>query len=142
MVSIKEKLAGFEAKIAEQGSELVAIKAAFDEHKADAEAKIAEATEQIAALTSISEVKDQRIEELEKAMQARDEEFVLVAAERDELKAKVELTPAVADVVPGQEPVADGGNAGVEVDHEAELAKLKTSAERIAYYRKHIENKG
>jgi len=56
------------------------------------------------------------------------------------MKAKLELTPEAKDAdVDGQEPVEESAPAAdEEIDHEAVLAGLENSAERIAYFREHL----
>lgn len=142
MESIREKMLAMEAKLKENEQELVALHSACDDYKAENEALKVSAEEVKADFEAKAEEMAEAQASFESNLQEKDEDIAILVGEVDELKAKVELTPELQDVAEGQEPVAEGAPAVDEViDHEVELSKLASSAERIAYFRAHIENK-
>ena len=138
MESIREKMQAMEAKATEDAQELTALHAACDDYKAKIEAYEAKAEEDAKALEALAAERQEEAENFESNLQDKDEEIAVLAGEVEELKAKLELTPAANDVSEGQEAVEEGASAGEEVDHEAVLAAMESSAERIAYFREHL----
>ena len=135
MESIRDKMQAFESKIAANEQELVALRSACDEYKADNEALKAALDVAKADKEALEAQKAEMEKSFAEQIQAKDESLAEALAERDEMKAKMELVP-LADADAGREPVADGSVGGDDVDLVAEMNKLPLgSAEQIAFYR-------
>lgn len=136
MISIKEKIAGFETQVKALESDKALLQESNDGLQAELAAFVAERDAEKAQFAAQAEASAQKIAELEKNLADVIEAGKAIEAERDELKAKVELVPAVADQSEGQQPVADGSVKADEVDLIAELNKMPMgSAQAIAFYR-------
>jgi len=136
MISVKEKLANMEAKVAEHQQEISALMAACEDYKAEKEARMVELEAVKAELDQArADIAAKDIDFADALAQA--EEARMKAEETaKELTAKLELAPQ-ADVSDGVEPVADGSvGSDADVDHVAVVNGL-SGAEKIAYYREH-----
>jgi chromosome segregation ATPase len=133
MVSVKERIETLQSELAAAMQERDAFKAASDELKALISASEATISEKDIELEAVKA----QIAEKDSALAQKDEEIAKAVSDLAEVKAKIELVPAISDISAGAEPVAEGGQAqDVAVDYKAECDKLE-GAEKIAFYRKH-----
>ena len=140
MVSIKEKMQALKEQASVNAEEIKALNDACSNYKTENEALKADLEQAKADLESKDAEHAEALSDIKAELEEKGVALVDASEAIEQMKADMELAP-VADASGGQKPVADGSVAA-DVDHEAELGKLATSAERIAYYRKHIENKG
>ena len=137
-MSIREKMQAMEEKLANAEKELKALEVACDDYKVNNEALKEQVAQANAAIQEKDEAYAEEVDQLKAELEEKDVALVDANESIEQMKANMELSP-VAEVIEGEEPVEDGSAVAGVVDHEAELEKLATSAERIAYYRKHIK---